>query len=357
MRQSTSHRIQLGAFIALAFTLCRAESCHRNVDSVGMGPLPDPSTETPPLKLSLNTTPHGERQGAVMVVDVLPQQRVVVTASAEGGVIRANDTYTYQWQGPGVAADPQRPNQVELYPLSDLSASVTVRDSAGNSATATVQIHVVRNLSDFSVTASADPAGQVAAGTVVTLRAEGHNGTPGYTYRWLGGDSGPAIQNPDQQAVQVRVDRSSTFRVKGKDAEGHEAMAEVAIQVPTAQPSFYLEIEAPIPPQEAHGTYDFIASGFLNGRAVGIAEERAATLNVSASQAVRSYEWGLHFYGETMPSDASSIYDLRFEGDTVALGGRITRTFSQAGWYSAGVRVTDANGGVAVSQPLFFELR
>ncbi|MBN1342320.1 MAG: M6 family metalloprotease domain-containing protein [Phycisphaerae bacterium] len=140
---------------------------------------------------------------------LLPGDASLLTASASGG----QGPYFYRWN------DGRIFEVVFVVPSKTTTYTVTVTDTLGQEATASVQVQVASTL---AVTAEASPS-SVQAGQSTTLSAAAAGGVGPYTYVWNTGAT--------WSSVQASPAVPTTYSVTARDSLGQTANASVTVNV------------------------------------------------------------------------------------------------------------------------------
>lgn len=270
---------------------------------------------------------------AVAIKAVQPQspvagQSVSMAAQGEGSGL------SYSWAfGDGATADGANVSHTFSQPGS-YTATVTVKDSTGRSATATANITVSAPALTAVVTASSKEA---AAGQLLSFTAQ-QLPQAGVTYRWSFGDAGKA----EGLSVNHRflVPGTYTVMLTTSNAEGQSATASVTVLVTGTGPAIGVGQDAAV----AGLAYDLRVTGLSEPSGVDVAwdfGDGTGQLGVAATHtyvATGAYTARAQLYGSN-----GSIYDLTRTITVVSQGlpgeltlqiqgDSVTKVGSQATW-------------------------
>jgi PKD repeat protein len=312
---------------------------------------------------------------------------VQFTSTASGGTSPYTDAWTF---GDGTSSS--APNPSHTYSTTgNFTAKLTVTDSAGHTASASLAITVSSAGTPLSVTASAN----VTTGTAplaVQFRATARGGTSPYTYAWTFGDgASSSAQNPTHTYSAAG---SYTATVSVTDSQSNHVSQSIAISVtapagPTVAISanvtsgaapldvgFQSTVTGGITPYAYHWNFgdgtsstatnpshtfstagNFTAkltvtdsTGQTGSATLAIRVSSAGTpLAVTASANVTSGTVPLAVGFSSSPTGGSGAYSYHW---TFGDGGTSTKndpshTYSSAGTYAANVTVTDSKGHTA----------
>ncbi|MBN1345937.1 MAG: hypothetical protein JXQ73_24820 [Phycisphaerae bacterium] len=199
-----------------------------------------------------------------------------LTAGAAGGVA----PYTYNW------SDGQRGSSVTVSPIETTVYTVTVTDSLGQLADASVTVGVA---GPIKVVATAEKS-TIVPGQECILTGRGSGGLPPFTYAWRDLQTGATMSGI---TVKVKPDQTTTYQVTGTDTLGQTAEAQVTVSVAgvisviaVATPSIVVAGEScglSAIASGGQGPYQYLWSEGSTGQSITVMPGRTTTYSVTAT--------------------------------------------------------------------------